>query len=134
MSLASLYYYDEMDSQKIANQLGSNKNQLKLLSSDDEENDSDSDSSCSKEPVFSRENRPSLKGRNLMKGVNLIINNSIDSHMLTSNFNLKSGPTNSTVQNSTPLNRKNTDVNLKKNYQKNYRCNNGRNIESLLIN
>lgn len=132
MSLASLYYYDEMDSQKIANQLESNKNQLKLLSSDDEENDSDSDSGCSKEPAFSRENRPSLKGRNLMKGVNLIINNSIDSHMLTSNYNLKSGPTSSTVQNSTPLNRKNTEVNLKKNYQKNYRCND-KNIESLLI-
>ena len=118
--MASLYYdYDEMDNHKIANQLGSNKNQLKLLSSDDEENDSDSDSNSSKEPAFTRENRPSLKGRNLIKGVNLIINNSIDSHMLTSNY--KTAP--AATQNSTPLNRKNTDINLKKNYQKNYRRN-----------
>lgn len=104
MSLASLYYNED-----------ESKN-LKLIS--DEENDSDSDVSTHE---FTK--RPSLRGRKL-KNVNLIINNSIDSHMLTNNYSIKHRPT-PTPNANKMLNRKNTDSNLKNHYQKNFisRCN-----------
>ena len=84
------------------------------MSSEDE---SDTDSNNSKYSGFTK--RPSLRGRNLAKGVNLIINNSIDSHMLTNSYKMKAAVPNAI------LNRKNTDGNLKKHYQKNFinRCN-----------
>ncbi len=61
-----------------------------------------------------------------MKGVNLIINNSIDSHMLkNSMYSMKSRNGAPTANSGTTLNRKNTDSNLKKHYKKNSisRCN-----------
>lgn len=120
ISLASLYY-DETENHKLTEQICSDKNQLKLMSSDDEENDTDSDSNSSKNPEFTK--RPSLKGRNLAKGLNLIINNSIDSHMLKNSYSLKVH-SNGYKENGTGikgvLNRKNTDGNLKNHYQKNF--------------
>ena len=89
------------------------------IQSSDDDNDSDTDSNSSKnnQPFVKR---PSLRGRNLAKGVNLIINNSIDSHMLTNSFHLKDNQPGGIV-----LNRKTTESNLKKNYQQNFinRCN-----------
>ena len=77
-------HYDESDAKLV------NKLKEQAASSDD----SDSDAVAAEDDEEEAE-PDELPARNLLKGVNLIINNSIDSHMLTSSYSMRSQPTQS---------------------------------------
>lgn len=95
ISLASLCYDSQM-SNKIRNELydeNENQNNQESTSSntsslDDDDNEESNDSEDGDQNQAGEEPKINQMGRNL-KGVNLIINNSIDSHMLTNSYMLK---------------------------------------------